>query len=180
MTTANKLTYEDYASMPDDGQRYEVIDGELHLLPTPFLTHQRILGRLLCHSAPCVEPDRGELFIAPFDVILSPSNVVQPDLMFVAREHASRIQLHGIVRAPDIAIEILGDFTRDRDEVVKRDLYERFRVPEYWIVDPDAKTVKVLRREIARYETVATFSDNDTFTSPTFPDLQLPLATIFA
>jgi Uma2 family endonuclease len=175
------LTYEDYASMPDDGQRCEVINGELHILPTPFPTHQRILGRLHRHIAPCAEEsDRGELFIAPLDVILSPSNVVQPDLMFVARAHASRVQLHAIVGAPDIAIEILGDFTRDRDEVVKRDLYERFRVPEYWIVDPDAKTVRVLRRATARYETVATFSDNDSFTSPTFPDLQLPLATIFA
>jgi Uma2 family endonuclease len=180
MATAKKLTYEDYASMPDDGKRYEVIDGAIHELPTPFLTHQRILGRLHRRIYSCAEADGGELFIAPLDVILSPSNVVQPDLMFVARQHASRVQLHGIVGAPDIAIEILGDFTRDRDEVVKRELYERFRVPEYWIVDPDAKTVKVLRREIARYETVATFSNNDTFTSPTFRDLQLSLATIFA
>jgi Uma2 family endonuclease len=138
MTTEKKFTYEDYASMPDDGQRYEVINGELHILPTPFPSHQRILGRLLCWVAPCAEEsDRDELSS------LSPSNVVQPDLMFVARAHASRVQLHAIVGAPDIAIEILGDFTRDR-------------------------------------ETVATFSDNDTFTSPTFPDLQLPLATIFA
>lgn len=63
---------------------------------------------------------------------------------------------------------------------MKRDLYERFRVPEYWLVDPEAKTIKVLRRETACYETVAELSDNDSFTSPAFPDLQLPLATIFA
>jgi Uma2 family endonuclease len=180
MATAKKLTYEDYASMPDDGKRYEVIDGELHVLPTPFLPHQRVLSRLSRHVFACAEKDGGDLLLGPLDVILSPHNVVQPDLMFVAREHASRIQLHGIVGAPDIAIEILGDFTRHRDEVVKRDLYERFRVPEYWIVDPDAKTVKILRREIARYETVADLHNDDTFTSPTFPDLQLPLATIFA
>lgn len=155
MATATKLTYEDYVRMPDDGQRYELIDGELHVVPAPFLSHQRSVGRLYVHIFLWVRSHGGEVFIAPFDVILSPVNVLQPDLLFVAPQHASRVEKRGVVGPPDLVVEVLSNSTKRRDETLKRELYERFGVSEYWIVDPEAKTVKVLRLAGRRYETAA-------------------------
>ncbi|MEA2570212.1 MAG: hypothetical protein QOI24_2213 [Acidobacteriota bacterium] len=181
MATATKLTYEDYVRMPDDGQRYELIDGELFVVPAPNSPHQfAILNIAAALHGYLLREGGGRVAMAPLDVILSPANVVQPDVLFVRDQNASRIEFRGVVGAPDLVVEALSNSTKRRDETVKRELYERFGVTEYWIVDPAAKTVKVLRLAGARYETVAELRDNDTLTSPQFPGLALPLATIFA
>ena len=167
MSTATKLTYEDYVLMPDDGQRHELIDGELFVVPAPGFSHQSVLARLHLLIGPYVERHGGTLLFAPFDVILSLGNVVQPDLLFVAAKHSSRIEQRGVNGAPDLVVEVLSSAGKRRDEVTKRALYERFGVPEYWLVDPDAKSFRMLSLVNGVYE--------PTLTSSTFPNLDLPL-----
>jgi Uma2 family endonuclease len=180
VATATKLTYEDYVRMPDDGQRYELIDGELFVVPAPGTPHQFVSGNIYFALTTYVRTNNiGIVAFAPVDVIFSNENVVQPDLIFVRSEHSALLERRGIFGAPDLVIEILSG-NRRRDEVTKRALYERFGVPEYWIVDPDAKTVKLLRLTGSRYETITELCDGDTLTSSMFPGFELSLATIFA
>jgi Uma2 family endonuclease len=181
MSTATKLTYEDYVLMPDDGQRHELIDGELFVVPSPNHPHQRTVLRLGHLLVEWLDANGGgELLVAPFDVIFSPGNVVQPDLLFVAEQNRSRIELGGVKGSPDLVIEVLSTKGKRRDEVTKRDLYQRFAVPEYWIVDPGAETVTIMRLENGVYANAITLRGNDTLTSPTFPGLELALPAIFA
>jgi Uma2 family endonuclease len=181
MSTATKLTYDDYVLMPDDGQRHELIDGEHYVVPAPALFHQFVSGNIhMALGAYVRAHNLGVLAYAPVDVIFSHESVVQPDLVFVRSEHAALLEQRGILGAPDVVIEILSESSRRYDALTKKRLYERFGVAEYWIVDPVAKAVKVLRLAGTHYETVAELRDNDTLTSLQFPGLELPLATIFA
>src|SRR6185436_8517039 len=114
------FTYDDYLRLPEDGPRYELIEGELLMTPAPLIGHQRLSSRLHTRIGHFVEKEGlGELFAAPTDVYLSQTNVVQPDLLFVATEHFDRIVRACIHGAPDLVIEILSDGTRQRDEVTK-------------------------------------------------------------
>lgn len=179
MSTATKLTYDDYVLMPDDGQRYELIDGELCVVPSPNFPHQQLLSELHLLMGPYVRRHGGVLLFSAFDVILSPTNVVQPDMLYVSAEHRSRVERRGLNGAPDLAVEVLSDFSKRRDEVVKRALYERFRVAEYWVIDPEAKTVKVFRLANGKYADAILLREGDVLMSPLFPELQLPVGSIF-
>lgn len=137
-------TYDDYAALPEDGKRYEVIEGELLMTPAPNFRHRDIvlwLGFLL--RGHVLEHGGGRVAIAPADVVLSEINVVQPDLLFIAHADGDRITEANLQGAPSLAVEVLSDARRDR--VLKRRLYEQFGVKEYWIVDPDAERVEVYR-----------------------------------
>ena len=143
---AVKFTYQDYLHTPDD-QRYELLDGELIMAPAPNLGHQGIdirLGSLLHTFAQ--EKGLGEVFSAPCDVVLSDTDVVQPDLLFVSTERA-HLLLGGanVLGAPDLVVEILSPSTAGRDRTLKRALYAKHGVKEYWLADPEARTVTVLR-----------------------------------
>ena len=180
MSTATKLTYEDYVLMPDDGQRHELIDGELFVVPAPATRHQLISGNLYLILAPYVRArNAGTVAYAPLDVRLSPIDVVQPDLIFVKAENAARITGQAVEGPPDLAVEILSDSNRRHDEVTKRALYERFGVPEYWLIDPDARTVNVLRLTEGAYSSAVMLREGDTLTSPLFPGLEISLTSIF-
>ena len=125
---------------------------------------------------------RRDFFQLPLDVVLSPRDVVVPDLLFVSAERASILTEANVQAAPDLAIEILSPSSRRSDELRKRDLYERHGVREYWIVDPEAESVKVFRRgDAGRYTRplLLTRHDADTLTTPLLPGLQLPLDGIF-
>ena len=141
-----KFTYEDYLLFPDDGKRHELIDGEHYMTPAPSTKHQRISRKVLGALENYLKDHRlGEVFYAPCDVVLSDVDVVQPDLLFISAPHSSIITEKNIQGTPDLIVEILSDATRKTDEVIKRKLYERHRVQEYWIVDPELETVKVYR-----------------------------------
>jgi Uma2 family endonuclease len=138
-------TYEDYRTLPDDRNRYEVIDGELLMTPAPSTTHQRVskrLGRMLLQEL----EDTGIaiVYYAPIDVIFSPTSVVQPDLVVVMKERQGIITERGIEGPPDIVIEILSPTSRSADLHSKRKLYSSQEVSEYWIADPETHTVEVL------------------------------------
>ena len=177
-----KLTYDDYLLFPDDGQRHELIDGEHYVTPTPLLPHQRILGNLYYWMRRHLETHPvGEVFMAPLDVILSNFDVVEPDLLYVARERAPDLLKKWVHGAPDLVAEIASPSTRKRDASIKRRLYERWGVSEYWIVDPKLGLVRVYRFSAGRFERPSELSleAGDLLTTALIPGLEIPLARIF-
>ena len=166
-------TYEDYAALADDGRRYEVIDGELIELASPNARHQDILlwlaALMRMHVA---QRGGGKVVVAPFDVVLSSINVVQPDVIFIADRHRHRLTAPNLQGAPTLAAEILSDARRDR--VRKRRLYEQFEVDEYWIVDPYQEQVDVC------WPHERTLRAGDTLTTPLLPGLEIDVETLLA
>jgi Uma2 family endonuclease len=138
------LTYEDYARFPEDGRRWELIDGEAFMVPSPTTDHQRIMLRFRDQIASFLKVHGGgECFVAPLDVVFAPEQVFQPDVIFVSDDDASVVTDQNIQGAPTWLIEIVSDPVRDKR--VKRDAYARFGVREYWIVDPELRNVEIHR-----------------------------------
>jgi Uma2 family endonuclease len=179
---APKLTYEDLALYPDDGKRHELIDGVHFVTPAPHLRHQRVLQNLNHRLDSFVrERELGRVYIAPADVVLSDVDVVQPDLLFISRERLDIAD--AVVRgAPDLVVEVASPASRRQDEVLKRGLYDRAGVAEYWLVDPDAETVKVFRRHASEFgrPLLLSASEGDRLETPLLPGLEIPLTAIFA
>jgi len=177
-----KWTYEDFLLFPDDGKRHELIDGEHIMSPSPFTKHQRILVNLTrIISTFLWQHQIGQMFVAPMDVVLSDTDVVEPDLLFIASEHASIITEKHIMGVPDLVVEIISTGSRKTDEIIKRRLYEQFGVREYWIVDPELESVKVYRMQEAGFVRVAELSaeNGGTLTTSLLPELVIPLSEIF-
>src|SRR5438105_83946 len=178
-TSSVKFTYHDYLQLPED-RRYEIIDGELFLTPAPGTRHQRISARLQYLLTRRVrETGEGEIFNAPCDLLLSETDVVQPDLLFVARGRNRIVEEKYVSAAPDLVIEILSESTAKRDCGIKAKLYERTGVKEFWIVDPREKTVEIFRRDEHRFVPHARFGASETLRTPTFPGFEMLLAEIF-
>jgi Uma2 family endonuclease len=138
------LTYDDLAAMPDDGKRYELINGELFELTGPTTKHQRSTRRLSSGLDNFVtRRELGEVFFAPLDVFLSPHNVVQPDIVYVSRQRYHIVREQKIEGVPDLLMEILSPSNRRHDVVTKAALYATFAVPEFWLIDPDQESVLV-------------------------------------
>ena len=178
-----KLTYDDFLLFPDDGKRHELIDGEHYVTPSPNMRHQRISGSLYLLIGNWLEDHPvGNIFYAPFDVVMSHYDVVEPDLLSMSNERAAAVLTAQHVRgAPDLVIEIGSPGTRKRDETIKRRLYERTGVSEYWFVDPDLDVVRVYRLEGDRFARPVELSREagDVLTTPLFSGLTLPLSRIF-
>lgn len=174
-----KLTYADYCNTPDD-ERYELLDGDLVMTPAPREAHQRVLMNLSYLLFQAVkETNAGRVYAAPFDVVLSDTDVVQPDLLFISNEREYIITEENVQGAPDLVVEILSPSTADRDLAIKRDLYARHGVREYWIVDTDARTVTVLVRDAERYTELGVCGENQTLASPTLKGFTIDPSEIF-
>ncbi|RPI60270.1 MAG: Uma2 family endonuclease [Lysobacterales bacterium] len=178
-----KLTYDDFLLFPDDGKRHELIDGEHYVTASPNTRHQRVSGNLhwLLRSHLESHPI-GRIFYAPFDIVLSRFDVVEPDLLYMTNARAAEIlTAQHVTGSPELVIEIGSPSTRRRDETIKRRLYERSGVVEYWVVDPDVDIVRVFRRSGNRFERPIELSleADDTLTTSLFPALELPLRDIF-
>ena len=178
-----KLTYDDFLLFPDDGKRHELIDGEHYVTPSPNRKHQAIVWNLAGLIAPYLDSHPiGRAFVAPFDVIFSEFDVVEPDLLFISKARLDDILTTKHVRgAPDLVVEIGSPSTRKRDETIKRKLYERCGVEEYWVIDPDLDTIAVYRRIDEGYQRTDELSleRNETLTTTLLPGLALPLDRIF-
>jgi Uma2 family endonuclease len=139
------LTYEDLLQTPDDGQRYEIVGGELIVSPAPVPEHQEILGRLFLLFAAFVRRHRlGKVYIAPIDVGLFDHDNVQPDLIFIAADRLGIVGPTRVEGAPDLVLEVLSPGTRHLDQVRKAALYATAGVREYWLVDPEARAIAIL------------------------------------
>ena len=175
-----KWTYEDYARLPDDGNRYEVLDGELYVSPSPRTRHQVVSRNLefLLH-AHVNERGLGEVFDAPIDVIFAPTMVAVPDIVFVAAGRKSIITGRAIEGAPDLIVEILSPSSVRQDRVVKAALYARHGVRHYWIIDPEACSLETSVLAGEHYRSTGTHHGASKLRSEPFPDLEIDLARIW-
>ncbi|ALX47158.1 Uma2 family endonuclease [Lentibacillus amyloliquefaciens] len=159
------LTYEDYAAI-DDGNRYELAGGKLELMSlAPLVKHQMISFELQKKFLQSCEADYIILY-APVDLILSTDEVRQPDVVLINRERKDIIRKRGIEGAPDLVVEILSPSTIKRDKIDKLDVYARFGIPEYWIVEPNAGMLEQYILKDSQYEIINVFHDNEPVTSP--------------
>jgi Uma2 family endonuclease len=178
-------TYRDLVALPEDQLRHELIDGEHFVTPSPNTGHQEILKRLFRALDAHVERHHiGEVLFAPFDVKLSLFTVLVPDLVYFTTERFARVvnEKHA-TGAPDLVVEILSPGTRRRDKGRKRAVYDREGVREYWIVDPEVRSITVLRRPRSNAGltdlTVLTLAEDDILASPLFSGLKIPLREVF-
>ena len=179
--SATKLTYADYELFPDDGLRHEIIDGVHYVTASPVTRHQRISRELLYLFMQHLETNPiGEIFCAPFDVILSMFDVVVPDLVYISTSRAHLLTTKNLQGAPDLVVEILSPSTRSRDVRLKRDLYERVGVDEYWLVDPDRDVVDVYRRGSSGFEPSVRYEKHDSLSTSLLQDLEIPLDRILS
>ncbi len=175
-----KLTYEEFRQLPDDGKRYELIHGRVHLSPAPSTRHQFVSRNLHMSLGPFVEKNHlGELLAAPLDVRLSEDTALQPDLVFVSSQRTEIILENFIAGAPDLVVEILSPSTAAHDRATKLNLYAEAGVPEVWLMDPLARTVEVLKLHGNKYLVHAVFAGRQTLTSPQFPGWEITLDELF-
>ena len=174
-----KLTYEDYRRMPED-ERYELIEGELIMAAAPNRAHQTTQRKLGLRMGSFVETeDLGEVFFSPFDVVLSEHNTFQPDIIFVSKENAGIITDANIQGAPDLVVEIISPSSTGRDWVVKRDLYARHGVKEYWLIDPINRTLWVMLLKDGYLELAGEYREGDTVTASTIEGFSVSASDIF-
>ena len=173
-------TYNDLLALPDDGTRYEIIDGELYEMPAPSVDHQQILVNLIALLAPLVRALGGRLLAAPLDVFFPGADPVEPDVVILLPGWPGSLPQRGPIGAPDIVIEILSPSSRVYDRVAKRNLYARGGVREYWIVDPQARTVEVLTLDGGRYRSALSVVTGEAVTSPVLGDAVFSLTEVFA
>lgn len=177
-------TYEDYLRLPDDGRRYEVIRGFLYVSPAPSLPHQYCVAQLGYYLTAWVKENRlGIVLVAPFDIRLPErlADPVQPDVLFIRREHQPKPDALRFDGVPDLAVEVLSPGTWYYDRTTKLSAYRDAGVPETWLVDPAARTVEVFVLDAARpkYVLQERRSEGETVGSTVLPGLRIEVAELF-
>jgi Uma2 family endonuclease len=173
-------TYSDLRSIPDDGKRYEIIDGELIVTPSPSTVHQTVSKRIQFLLMQQVEhTGQGAVFSAPLDVIFSATRTVVPDLLVVSASRRGIITERGVEGAPDLVFEILSPSTRSLDLQAKRKLYASEGVREYWLADPEAHTLELLVLGPDGYESHGIAGPGQRLRSTIF-ELDLEIDPVFA
>jgi Uma2 family endonuclease len=174
-----KFTYEDYLLLPEEKQ-YELIDGDLYMIPAPRPYHQIVSGEIEFALRQFVgERKLGKIIDAPCDVYFSRHDIVQPDILFISAERLGIIKENYIEGPPDLVIEIISPSNPRKDRELKRKVYSRYGVREYWVVDPDAKSIEVLTRQEGDLKIVQTFVAEDYLISPLLEGFRLSLPAIF-
>jgi len=171
-------TYNSYAALPEDGHRYEIVDGVLlDMTPAPGIPHQKTVQRLVRHLEMHVEDaGLGQIFISPVDVELSPKNVFEPDVVVILNAGLDKVKVSHIVGAPDLVIEVVSPGSRKYDYTIKRDAYALAGIKEYWLVDPATCMIEVLFLEDGIYISAGTFKEQDKLVSrvvPTIVDIRV-------
>jgi len=173
-------TYEDYLNLPDNGKRYEIIDGELYMVPAPSLWHQDTIGQFYRRIGNFLEDNPvGKIYLAPTDIIFSEIDVLQPDLIFVSKEKFDILAGANIQGAPDLVIEVLSPGTEKRDRTIKLKAYSKFGVLEYWMANDESETVEIWRRKGKKLVFHALLDRTQTLTTPLLPGLEIALGKIF-
>ena len=174
-------TYEDWLNFPDDGWKYEIIDGVLYIAPPPAINHQRLSFKLARMMADYAENNNlGEVLEAPCGVRLPGQPVpIEPDIFFVKKERAGIIGNQYVEGAPDLAVEILSPSNANYDRETKFKLYQAAGVPEHWLVDYEAKTIEIFNLAQGVYTLTGKYTGSDTAASRQLPGFEVVVGTLF-
>ncbi len=174
------FTYQDLLHTPDDGKRYEVLEGDLVVSPAPRTKHQRIVMRLIRLLIAAEDAEHGLALGAPCDVVFSEHDVVEPDLLFIAKARKDIIAVENVQGAPDLAVEVISEGSRKRDVITKRGIYERYGVRFYWLVDPEEETVRVFELKDGAYGEPVTLKAGQLLGCSLFPGITQDVGQLFA
>ncbi len=173
----HRYVYEDLLTMPDDGNRYELLEGELVVSPSAKPRHQQVVKNLIVSLARWEAAKLGRVYSAPLDVVFGPHTVFEPDVLFIRAEHLSIVKESNVSGPPDLVVEVLSESTRRIDLGRKLRAYGRHGVDEYWVVDPTEHTVHVFRREGPAFVATGVFGAGDGLT---YLGMPLAIADILA
>ena len=174
-------TYDDYAALHDDGNRYEIVNGVLIMTPAPSPEHQDIVGEIFSALRTHIKlAGLGRVFTGPIDVDLGPKNVYQPDLVVVLNTHLDRVAEKKIIGAPDLVVEVASPSTAAYDRLTKYEKYAHAGIREYWLVKPTSRSVEVLVLEGREYRSLGIFRGEQTLPSRIVPDLPVGVERFFA
>jgi Uma2 family endonuclease len=174
------FTYEDYKNLPDNGKRYEIINGELYMVPAPTLGHQDTIGEFYFTIKSFLQTNPlGKIYLAPTDIVFSEIDVLQPDLIFVSKGKFDILTRENIQGAPDLVIEVLSPGTEKRDRTIKLKAYSKFGVKEYWMANDERETAEIWRRKGKKLDYHATLDRTQTLITPLLPRLEISLERIF-
>lgn len=176
------LTVHDYMQLPaDSGKKTELIEGDLFMSPSPNRFHQKILGRLFGPLWNYLQANPiGEVYAAPFDVTLTNLNVYQPDLCYFSQSRYTSLTEHGADGAPDLVVEILSPSSAKHDLGMKKEIYARTGVEEFWSVDPVKRTITVFQLGESSTAPRATLVEGKTLATPLLPGLKIKVRDVFA
>ena len=173
-----RLTYADLQELPDDGKRYELLEGELVVSPAPTPKHQKVTGRTYACLLRAEDGGYGEAYVAPVYVVFDDEEVTEPDVIFIRQERLDIVTVSEVRGAPDLVVEVLSPSTRRRDLRVKMQIYARFGVPFYWVADPDAGTVQPYEFTPQRYVAQPLLRAGDMLGCPLFPGITVDVAEL--
>lgn len=179
LTEKKRYTIEDYMKTPDD-VRYELIEGELLMTPSPLTRHQRAVGAIYFKIREyLMNKNVGEVFLCPYDVVLDNENVFEPDVIFVSEERSSIITEANIKGAPDLVIEVLSPSTAQRDLIKKKRIYAEYGVKEYWIADPVEKALELYILNETHFDLKKSYGQDDVVESVILQGLRIPLKEVY-
>jgi Uma2 family endonuclease len=174
-------TYEAYAALTADGECYEIVQGVLVMSPSPEDIHQDVVGEIFAYLREQIKLKHlGRVFMAPFDVVLSPHDVFQPDVLVVLNEHLERVITQCVMGAPDLVVEVISPRSKLYDRVNKHMAYEQAGIPEYWLVHPHKQSIELFALEQGKYRSLGIFSGEQTLPSRIVPQMTTPVASFFA
>lgn len=174
------LTYDDYLQFPNDGRRYEILEGVLYMTPAPVPKHQKVSINLeFLLYAYVTAHDLGEVYHAPIDVVLSRTNVTQPDIIFIGRERLDRITAKNVSGAPDLVVEILSPSTSQTDRLVKAQIYARYGVSYYWLLDPDQQELEEYVSKDGTFTLLSRHQGKAVFPPAIFPGWEIDLGRVW-
>ncbi len=176
-----RLTYADLREMPEDGWRYELLEGEIVGSPAPAVRHQKAVAALALFLGEAVKVGAGTLLFAPTDVVLDPDwNALEPDLLFIARDRAAYLETETHIQgAPDLVVEVLSPRSASRDLGAKHTVYARYGVRHYWVVDPEAETVRVHELDGQSYRRPKVVRGDEALRFPLLPTDAIRVADLF-
>ena len=179
--TQTRLTYQHYLDLPETDDRFELIDGELHMAPTPVPEHQLLLGEIYSLIRDFLrENNIGRVIISPQTVILSDDTVVQPDMMFISNARMDIIRWGQYVRgAPDLVVEVLSPSTQRYDRTLKMQLYAAHGVQEYWIADIAARSIEPHTLQDGAFTSLGVHTEGGAFQSPLLQGLTIDIRRLF-
>jgi Uma2 family endonuclease len=173
-----RVSNADLEQAPEDGRRYELYDGEVFVVPAPIPRHQVVQQWEALHQY--VSEHGGFSVDSPIDIVFSEYDVLQPDVVLFTAQRANLVDLDRAIRdAPDLCVEILSSSTEATDRGRKMQMFARYEVPEYWIVDPSARTIEVYAIAGSGYALIQRAPSGDAVASRVLPDLVLRAGDVF-